>query len=136
MAGFGKHATIGALVGGGAGLIINLIRQFDRMNKGEQKRFRLWELLLYTAGGAGIGAVTASLPDLIEPALSGGPNHRAFFHSLTAGGVTIAGLIKLHQSNNSPELKDTATVSALGLLSHLIIDGVTPKGLPLTGIKL
>ena len=47
-----------------------------------------WDFALEVLGGAGAGAIGGKLPDSLEPALH--PHHRAFFHSLAAGGATTA----------------------------------------------
>ncbi|MFA5794332.1 MAG: hypothetical protein WC980_04610 [Candidatus Brocadiia bacterium] len=134
MPNFGRHAKWGFLLGGGTGLIIDLVRQFDRMKKGEQEKFSWAELLLYTGGGASLGFACATVPDWLEPATN--PNHREVFHSMSAGVLTIIGLIRANQSNLPTELKDGITAGGLSMLSHLVLDSATPKGLPFIGIKM
>lgn len=80
------------------------------------------------AGGA--GAVMGLVPDLLEPALE--PNHRRFFHSLAAVALIVEGN---RRTFGNPQVRHEEKF-ALGLgsaayLSHLLLDGVTPKGLPI-----
>lgn len=76
-----------------------------------------------------LGGLAGSLPDLLEPASS--PNHRAFFHSLVAGGFLVASNASVRKSQLPLEEKDLWSSLIFGYLSHLVLDGGTPKGLPL-----
>lgn len=85
--------------------------------------------------GAGIAALCGTLPDLLEPALH--PNHRQFFHSLVVlGGVgyLLDVLRKWQPKDDFEEITKLALIAAAGAYGiHLIMDGLTPKGLPLVG---
>ena len=85
--------------------------------------------------GGGLAALFASLPDLLEPATS--PNHRQFFHSVAFAGMVCHGLYKVYEWH--PEepferfLRDIALIAGAAYLVHLVLDGFTPKSLPLIG---
>ena len=130
-----RHLTVGAVVGGGA----NLAWQLAKMYSSPIPPKGLWEtiecidfvqLAAFAAGGAAI----AALPDLLEPATS--PNHRALFHSLACGGVICFAAFGKHTEDMEPGAKHSLRVAALSYLSHLFLDGGTPKGLPIIGIRL
>jgi len=70
----------------------------------------------------------------LEPAVD--PNHRAFGHSLGLG----AGLAKFAMAKCSKENSDwqefleiVVAVGTVSYVCHLIVDGFTPRGLPLIG---
>lgn len=85
-----------------------------------------WQGLLLSAL---LGAMGGSLPDLAEPALH--PGHRAFFHSITAAALLMYGCQWLWCNRAAtPDQKCAAIFGALGYATHLIADGLTPKGLP------
>ena len=82
---------------------------------------------IYSLGG---GALVGVLPDLIEPATSG--NHRGFFHSLTF--ATLLGYIfyKRHSNENiGNAMKIFFGVIGSAYGSHLALDSMTPRRLPL-----
>lgn len=99
---------------------------------------------LITTGAAMVG--TAKFPDKLEPALN--PNHRAFYHSILfgmmVGGLGYLALQDLRETRNVRiaagikkitlrELIDIFWVGAsASYLIHLLADGFTPTGLPLT----
>lgn len=90
------------------------------------RQFKFGEALLAT-GSCILGSLG---PDGFEPALH--PCHRGIAHSVAAGAVG------LHTFMNSswvaeaePALNLVMAFMALGYLSHLFLDGQTPKGLPL-----
>ena len=109
------HIVVGAGVGIGVHLLNKILKQEQITMNGIAK--------------AGIvGSVIALLPDIIEPATN--PNHRKFFHSLVLAG----GLVAI--THNSEIKQDAYTKEAIELagysyLSHLLLDSLTPKGLPL-----
>ncbi len=81
--------------------------------------------------GASVGsALFAILPDSLEPAIH--PIHRAIFHSLIVGSIIeeIARR-KLKDARISPNKKIFWLIFALGYGSHLFLDGLTKKGLPI-----
>ena len=91
-----------------------------------QRQVRLKEVLLSGLGAFGTGC----LPDAFEPAEH--PNHRSFFHSLTAGGVVaFLDWQSVDFDNLSDGEKLAIWVLSAGYLSHLLLDAVTPKALPL-----
>jgi len=116
MADFKTHAAVGAAVGVGAYLIGSWFLQRQ-----------------VTVGGivlSGLAGVTAGcLPDVIEPSLH--PNHRGFFHSLTAGGIlSYADYQATSDDHLSGDAKLTILVLSAGYISHLLLDAATPKSLP------
>jgi len=125
-----KHMAAGAVVAGTANIAWQLYNLYNSHNPPATiwdafRQVDLVEAALFTAGGA----VVATLPDLLEPATN--PNHRAFFHSLTAGGAVAYGAFGRHTEDWNPEDKFAVAAAALSFLSHLYLDGFTPKGLPL-----
>jgi len=88
-----------------------------------------------TPAAAGLAWATASLPDLIEPAIS--PHHRQFFHSVAFASLLIDGMRHLHKWEGKNDgdllLKDALMVIGSSYLSHLAMDSTTPRGLPILG---
>lgn len=94
---------------------------------------------------SGVGGVTGKLPDVLEPATN--PHHRQFFHSFAFGAllgwVGVKGYKKLKERrsrvkntlDNSFDTIDLLLVVAIIVIAvyilHLIMDGFTPKGLPI-----
>ncbi|MCW4005243.1 MAG: metal-dependent hydrolase [Candidatus Bathyarchaeota archaeon] len=112
-----NHAICGGLVSGAFYL-------FYKLYKNQEINF--WEML---AVGA-VGAAVAVLPDVIEPATN--PNHRSVFHSGTTLGLIALGNNKILQTEQLTE-NQKAWLLSLGLAysSHLVLDGTTPKSIPL-----
>ncbi|MGA7801622.1 MAG: metal-dependent hydrolase [Gammaproteobacteria bacterium] len=85
--------------------------------------------------GAGIAGLCGTLPDVLEPALH--PNHRQFFHSVPVlGGIgyLLDALNKRKPEDSFDELLKVVSMSAATAYGiHLLMDGLTPKGLPLIG---
>lgn len=125
------HNMAGTILGAAAYLI---------QNKSDEKgEIDLGELVL----SIGLGAGSARIPDILEPPIN--PNHRAFFHSIVFGGITVyVGVqawkhlqVTRHERMNSgnqqwsfQEFLDIALIITSGsILLHLIMDGFTPKGL-------
>lgn len=81
------------------------------------------------AAGA-IGAALGKLPDLIEPAVH--THHRQFFHS-----VVVAGMRKLYQwapdDGFEKLVRAFLLVGGAAYLSHLALDALTSRSLPLVG---
>lgn len=112
-----SHVGAGAAVGLGAYALWKLF-------VGE--RLTLKGALLSALGGA----LVACAPDVLEPALH--PNHRSLAHSLTALVSLLAANGKVISSQGVSPIGKTATVVlSAGYLSHLGLDALTPKGLPL-----
>lgn len=84
---------------------------------------------------AGIGALCGTLPDLLEPACH--PNHRQFFHGLACAGLIGAACYRLYrwEPQTSGEEIVRFVLLAVGgaFLTHLAMDSLSPKGLPLIG---
>ena len=79
------------------------------------------------------GAIGGKLPDIIEPATS--PNHRAFFHSwpILAGTVLLMRELYKWQPVKAPEkqCRKFLIAACAGYSSHLFLDSLTPKSLPI-----
>lgn len=79
---------------------------------------------------ATLGALGGMLPDMLEPATN--PNHRQFFHSLLFGAVLFFGRDKLYEILGlNVQQKALCNSLLAGYSSHLVLDGITPKSLPL-----
>jgi membrane-bound metal-dependent hydrolase YbcI (DUF457 family) len=77
------------------------------------------------------GLAGSALPDILEPAIH--PNHRGIAHSAVVGSGIFIKAIKSWTTNSSqPQGAESVILTALavGYLSHLFLDGKTPKGLP------
>ena len=129
MPNFKKHVTVGAVVGGGG----NFLWQLSQLYASAEPPKNLWDALgqidygkvaIFAAGGA----ACAALPDILEPATS--PNHRELFHSISCAGVVSYGAFGKHSQAWSVEDRHAIRMAALSYLSHLWLDGETPKGLP------
>ena len=88
-----------------------------------------------TPAAAGVAWITATLPDLLEPANS--PHHRQFFHSAAFASLLINSMKRLHEweagNDGDLHLKDALLVIGSSYLSHLAMDSTTPMGLPILG---
>lgn len=79
------------------------------------------------------GSIGGKLPDILEPAIS--PNHRALFHSWPALALSLWLMHRLYkwQPKTDPERQWRKVIIALcaGYSSHLFLDSLTKKSLPL-----
>jgi len=84
----------------------------------------------------GTGVTFAKLPDLLEPALNN-PHHRQFCHSLIVLAAIGYGIKKAYEWRPSDSgdrfLRALALCAGVGYMSHLLLDGFTPRSLPLVG---
>ena len=84
----------------------------------------------------GIGAVAGKLPDILEPSLRN-PHHRQFFHSLAIFGLVGYGTKKIYdwepQNQLGSALRSLAICAGVAFLSHLVLDTMTARSLPLLG---
>lgn len=82
-----------------------------------------------------LGASLGKLPDQLEPAMH--PNHRQFFHSVAVLTACAYGMKKLLDWNPETQekiwLRRILLVGGAAYISHLVLDGMTPKSLPLVG---
>ncbi|HSH28996.1 MAG TPA: metal-dependent hydrolase [Thiohalobacter sp.] len=92
--------------------------------------------LHHPAAAIPIGAFLGKLPDMIEPAL-GNPNHRQFFHSVVVLGLLAAGMRKVYHLDPQNEvekiLRGVLLIGGAAYLSHLALDALTSRSLPLVG---
>lgn len=76
------------------------------------------------------------LPDILEP--SRNQHHRRFFHSLILLAILVMFIANVYKDLNSGEVNNTKVLFAFficsGYASHLLIDLLTYKGLPVTGL--
>lgn len=83
-----------------------------------------------------VSALFAKLPDILEPSLNN-PHHRQLFHSvmaLTAIGYGVKKAYEWKPENNKREFWRTLALCAgVGYVSHLFLDGLTARSLPLIG---
>jgi len=92
--------------------------------------------LHHPAAAIPIGAFLGRLPDMIEPSLRN-PNHRQFFHSMIALSLLGTGMHKLYhwypQDSIERLLRGLLLLGGAAYLSHLALDALTSKSLPLLG---
>jgi membrane-bound metal-dependent hydrolase YbcI (DUF457 family) len=129
MANTKKHAATGAIIGLIGGTIANLIYQKKQAANDSNYQFDRNSLLLSAGGGALLGMVCGVIPDILEPAYHS--HHRSVFHSIATFSAISYGLLKANESNLTPEEKATINIAGMSYLSHLLLDGETPRGLPL-----
>lgn len=83
----------------------------------------------------GASTVFSKLPDLIEPATN--PHHRQFFHSVSLLMMLGYGLKKAYdwkpEDKGEQLLRFLTLCAGAGYISHLVLDGLTPRSLPLLG---
>lgn len=83
----------------------------------------------------GTSTAFAKLPDLIEPAIH--PHHRQFFHSIVFLAMIGYGLKKGYDWQPDDQtgriLRFLTLCAGTGYISHLVLDGCTPRSLPLFG---
>jgi hypothetical protein len=109
---------------------MNILSQAERKRQDSSYQFNFLELAGVGAVGYGTGAIAAQLPDILEPSIH--PGHRNFFHSVGFGTLAILGTKKLNDNPAIPEgLKLVMNSAAVGYVSHLVLDGNTPAGLPI-----
>lgn len=89
------------------------------------KQFDWGEFLVCTAAGG----AAALLPDILEPADS--PNHRKFFHSITAAGLVVYSMSGRHTEDCAKPALKLLTILGMGYLSHLALDCTTPRAIDL-----
>ncbi|MCZ0867230.1 MAG: metal-dependent hydrolase [Cellvibrionaceae bacterium] len=83
----------------------------------------------------GASTVFSKLPDWIEPATN--PHHRQFFHSISFLAVLGCGLKKTYdwkpEDKGGQILRFLTLCAGAGYISHLVLDCLTPRSLPLIG---
>jgi membrane-bound metal-dependent hydrolase YbcI (DUF457 family) len=118
------------VVGVAADASFTLIKYIIKKNDDPNLEFPWDELLISTM----IGCSLASLPDWIEPAKD--PNHRKFFHSLTAAGFIMHWAFGKHIENIDENIKKIIQPIAVSYLVHLAADSQTPLSLPFIHPKI
>jgi inner membrane protein len=93
------------------------------------------ELTLKPLAGSLLAALATNLPDILEPATN--PNHRQFFHSFVFAGAIGYGLKMAHDWQPEDKLEELlrfgVLVAGYAYLTHLALDAMTAKSLPLLG---
>jgi membrane-bound metal-dependent hydrolase YbcI (DUF457 family) len=83
----------------------------------------------------GVGLAFGNLPDTLEPAIH--PHHRQFCHSVVVLAAVGYGIKKSYewkpQGSAGKFWRALALCAGVGYISHLILDVVTPRSLPLLG---
>ncbi len=125
MPNFQEHSNTGIFTG----LLYGFARSLYHQKTGEKIDWqKVWASALIGACGGFVGSM---IPDVLEPAIH--PNHRGLAHSVAAGGgvgfQTVQWWLNHGQSTDAKFLFLEAC--AVGYLSHLLLDGRTPKGLPI-----
>jgi inner membrane protein len=91
--------------------------------------------LPHPALGGIVAVLTASLPDVLEPATS--PNHRQFCHSVVFAAGLMAALNEVYDwAPDTPLCKfirDVLLSAGLAYLIHLGLDATTAKSIPWLG---
>ncbi len=84
---------------------------------------------------APLSAVFATLPDILEPAVT--PDHRQGFHSIALAvilGFAVYEAYRWEPDTPAQEaLRDLVIIGGAAYLLHLVGDMLTAKGLPLVG---
>jgi len=129
------HFTVGAFAAT-VKTIIKCVQEFNsKQVDNPDLKFDWSNCILRCTKSYIIGGFGACLPDKLEPSKIYGPNHRQFAHSITM----VIGLnyinFKMKHSDVPPLFKECLDDLVIGYNSHLILDGFTPKSLPLLGIK-
>ena len=92
--------------------------------------------LHHPAAAIPVGAFLGRLTDMIELAL-GNPNHRQVFHSVAVLGLLAAGMHKVYYWEPQDEfekiVRGVLLIGGSAYLSHLALDALTSKSLPLVG---
>ena len=118
MANGAEHTAVGALAGVAMACY------------GMQKNEEINPLL-----AIGTSTVFSKLPDWIEPATN--PHHRQFFHSISLLAALGYGLKKTYDWEPEDQvgraLRFLTLCAGAGYISHLVLDGLTPRSLPLLG---
>jgi inner membrane protein len=85
--------------------------------------------------GAGLAALTANVPDLLEPAVH--PHHRQFFHSCLWAGLLGCGLRGIADwepdDSTMRNLRFLLLVAGSAYLIHLAVDACTSRSIPWVG---
>jgi len=114
------HAVAGGMAGLG-------VVAFDRDEAGNIQH----DPLVATA----VGTLFGKVPDILEPAIH--PHHRQFCHSIVTLLAIGYGVKKAYEWEPKDGWERVLRLLALGAgagyISHLLLDGMTPRALPLIG---
>lgn len=133
MANFKKHLEVGAIVGAISGIALFLWHYFRERKRNPSLRFNWSKFLQAILAGCSMGAIMSVAADKIEPSTN--PNHRGFFHSYTYWILSFVATYHFCCGRNpNIILKNLAIIGFTGYSSHLALDMLTPKSLPLLGV--
>lgn len=124
-----EHGLLGTFLGVGLCLREEAARTPALQNVGVEFKTQQMPDLLRILGFALIGGLCAQLPDMMEPATS--PNHRGPCHSWAALALLWYAAFGQHSQAWSPEQRLLIRTVAATYGSHLALDALTPKSLPL-----
>lgn len=112
------------LVGGAVGFAISTLKDSSGRNAATAP-----------IAAAALGSLFGALPDLLEPAIH--PHHRQFCHGWATFAVIGYGVRRayLWQPDTDSERfwRGLALIAGGAYLSHLLLDCITPRSLPLIG---
>lgn len=112
-------------IGGACGFGADLLRQMY-----EQRNEPLYTFNFDRAITVGLTATLAAPTwDLLEPATT--PNHRGFFHSVACMALVTWAAWGEPSRHLSPGARNFLQSASFGALSHSVVDGFSPKGIPL-----
>ncbi len=112
----------------GAAATVGLAAACHEASKGKRSGMPL--------AAAGTAAICGTLPDLLEPAFNN-PHHRQFFHSIAFLSALGYGVHRVYKWQPDTEWKKAARwlllVAGGAYMTHLAMDALTSRGLPLVG---
>jgi len=118
---FKTHLTVAI----GVGVALNVTKQMTRKVVDPDYQFDFVEMIAW----GGLAALAGCAADMLEPALH--PNHRSTCHSWAAAALILHVLFGEPTRNFTADERDCANLLGYPYLSHLLLDLMTKKGLPL-----
>jgi inner membrane protein len=125
-----EHMEAGAWTATGFAFVANVIAQAERKRQDPSYQFNPLECVGVSVAAHFVGRFAGQLPDLLEPAFH--PGHRDLFHSVGFGALIVAGASKLNKNSQlASNAKFVVNTAAAAYISHLVLDGATPAGIPI-----
>src|ERR1043166_8987135 len=118
----GKQHCIAGLAVGAA---LDAVAQWLDHIEDPTRRFDWGEFFICALAGGAAGI----LPDILEP--PDGPDHRQFFHSITAAAAVAYAVSGRHANHVSASARKLLSAIGFGYLSHIALDCTTPAGVGL-----
>ena len=120
----------GAWTATGFALVVNVMAQAERKRQDPSYQFNPLECVGVNVAAHLVGRLAGQLPDILEPAFH--PGHRDLFHSVGFGALVVAGATQLNKNPRvASNTKLVVNTAAAAYVSHLVLDGRTPAGIPL-----